>query len=87
MAAQINTTITDSASHQTASPLADNSFGLRRAAYSVNETLELLSLSRATVYGLVRDGRLKAHKIGGKTVFLAPDITRFLLELQRWGGA
>jgi len=67
------------------SPFAVNPFGLRRAAYSVNETLEILSLGRTSLYALVRAGKLEPRKIGRKTLFLAPDITRFLLELQRGG--
>ena len=39
-------------------------FGLIKAAYSVKETLELLSLGRTTFYGLVDRGDLNITKLG-----------------------
>ncbi|TPV99386.1 MAG: hypothetical protein USCAAHI_01171 [Beijerinckiaceae bacterium] len=53
-------------------------YGLLKAAYSVNETLALLSLGRTTLYQLVKDGDLVPTKIGKKTLFAAPDIASLL---------
>ena len=53
-------------------------YGLLKAAYSVNETLALLSLGRTTLYQLVKDGDLVPTKIGRKTLFAAPDIASLL---------
>jgi excisionase family DNA binding protein len=57
-------------------------FNLKYPAYSVNELLELLPLGRTSLYYAVKEGRLKAHKLGKKTLFLAPDIVVFLESLQ-----
>jgi excisionase family DNA binding protein len=58
-------------------------FGLAKAAYSVVETLELLSIGRTLLYRLVANGALRATKLGNKkTLFLAPDIAQFLAKLQ-----
>ena len=53
-----------------------------RLAYDVEETAALLSLGRTSIYGLVQIGRLRATKIGRRTVFLASDIMAFLADLQ-----
>ena len=39
-------------------------FGLIKAAYSVKETLDLLSIGRTTFYALVDRGDLKISKLG-----------------------
>lgn len=51
-------------------------------AYGVNETAELLSIGRTTLYSLVKSGSLPACKIGRKTVFRLSDINLFLAALQ-----
>jgi excisionase family DNA binding protein len=63
-------------------PVISNPFGLRRAAYSLRETIEVLSLSRSSVYELVKCGELKPVKVGAKSLFLATDIAAFLSRLQ-----
>jgi predicted DNA-binding transcriptional regulator AlpA len=57
-------------------------FGLNKAAYSVNETLALLSIGRTSLYKLVNSGALKPAKLGKKTLFYAPDIAALLIRLQ-----
>ena len=57
-------------------------FGLTKAAYSVNETLDLLSIGRTSLYKLVNGGALKPAKLGKKTLFYAPDIAALLTKLQ-----
>jgi len=57
-------------------------FGLTRAAYSVNETLALLSIGRTSLYQEVGAGNLKPTKYGSKTLFLAPDLADFLNRLR-----
>lgn len=56
--------------------------GLTKAAYSVDETLNLLSLGRTTLYGLVKNGKLTQTKYKTKTLFLSVDIANFLSALQ-----
>jgi hypothetical protein len=58
-------------------------YGLIKARYSVNETLEVLSTSRATLYGrLVADGSLAPVKEGKRTFFLACDLAGYLDRLR-----
>jgi excisionase family DNA binding protein len=56
--------------------------GLDRACYSVTDTLHLLSISRTTLYELVKDGRLRIRKVGRKSLILAEDIASFLDTLE-----
>jgi len=57
-------------------------FGLTRAAYSVNETLLILSIGRTTLYRLVQDRKLKPGKIGRKTLFFASDLAQLLESIR-----
>jgi excisionase family DNA binding protein len=57
-------------------------FGLTKAAYSVNETLALLSIGRTSLYRLVQKGDLPASKLGKKTLFTAPDLAELLTKLR-----
>ena len=57
-------------------------FGLTKAAYSVNETLALLSIGRTSLYRLVQQGDLPVAKLGKKTLFTAPDLARLLVRLR-----
>ena len=57
-------------------------FGLTKAAYSVQEALDVLSIGRTTAYSLVKEGKLKATRLGSKTLFLAVDLADFLTSLQ-----
>lgn len=56
-------------------------YNLHKAAYSVKEALLQLSLGRTAFYDAIKSGRLKATKIGRKTVILAPHIAEFLASL------
>jgi excisionase family DNA binding protein len=57
-------------------------FGLHKAAYSVNETLALLSIGRTSLYRLVQQGDLPVAKLGKKTLFTAPDLAKLLTKLR-----
>jgi excisionase family DNA binding protein len=57
-------------------------FGLVRAAYSVKETLELLSIGRTTFYELVDRAELKITKLGRKSLVYAVDIAALLNKLR-----
>jgi excisionase family DNA binding protein len=63
-------------------PMTPQDFGLTKAAYSVNETLSVLSIGRTSLYRLVQNGELKATKLGSKTLFCAPDIAALLNRLR-----
>ena len=66
-----------------ASPLDPRAFGLVKAAYTVNETLEVISIGRTSLYDLVNRGELRPAKLGKKTLFLASDLAAFLRRLSR----
>ena len=57
-------------------------FGLAKAAYSVTETLNVLSLGRTSLYAAVKRGDLKPVKFGKKTLFYAADLAAFLTKLK-----
>jgi hypothetical protein len=63
-------------------PIDPRAFGLTKAAYSVNETLGVLSVGRTSLYKLVKGGDLRPAKLGKKTLFTAPDIVALLAKLR-----
>ena len=58
-------------------------FGLTKAAYSVNETLELLSIGRTSLYDLISQDLLRPIKMGRKTLLGADDLVALLIKLRR----
>ena len=67
----------------TVAPAPDpRTFGLVKAAYSVRETLDLLSIGHTSLYAAVKRGELKPVKFRRKTLFLAPDLAAFLARLR-----
>jgi excisionase family DNA binding protein len=57
-------------------------FGLMKAAYSVREAVQLLSVGRTSLYAAVRRGELRSIKLGRRTLFCAPDLAAFLTRLR-----
>lgn len=57
-------------------------FGLVKAAYSVRDTINLLSIGRTTFYALVGQGDLKITKLGKKSLVYATDIAALLTKLR-----
>lgn len=57
-------------------------FGLLKAAYSVNETLEQLSIGRTIFYELVDRGDLKITKLGRKSLVYAVDLAALMSKLR-----
>jgi len=53
-----------------------------KALYRVNEAIEMLSLSRSTVYELIRSGRLRTVKEGGARLVPAGAITDYVALLE-----
>ena len=53
-----------------------------KAAYTVNETLDLLSIGRTSLYAAVKEGDLHPVKFGRKTLFYAQDLAVFLKLLK-----
>ena len=62
--------------------MAPQDYGLTKAAYSVNETLTLLSIGRTSLYALVQKGDLRPAKLGKKTLFYAVDLAALLTKLR-----
>jgi len=60
-------------------------FGLTKAAYSVSEVLELLSIGRTSLYAAVKRRELTPVKFGRKTLFYASDLAAFLARLRQAG--
>src|ERR1700681_1525763 len=58
-------------------------FGLTKAAYSVGEVLEQLSIGRTSLYAAVKRRELTPVKFGRKTLFYATDLAIFLTRLRR----
>ena len=66
----------------TAAGLLDpRSFGLSKAAYSVNEAMLVLSMGRSSLYKAISEGRLRPVKNGKQTLFLSRDLCAFLTSL------
>jgi excisionase family DNA binding protein len=63
-------------------PPDPRAFGLVKAAYSVNETLELLSIGRTTLYELVSGKQIRITKLGKKSLIYAIDIAALLQRLR-----
>ena len=60
-------------------------WGLLKVAYSVAETLELLSIGRTKFYELVDSGDLKITKLDRKSLVYAIDLAAFLKKLRGRG--
>lgn len=53
-----------------------------KLAYSINEACEATSLGRTNLYAIIAAGKLKANRIGGRTVIPA-DSLRALIAGER----
>jgi excisionase family DNA binding protein len=62
-------------------PIDPRTFGLAKAAYSVREVLDLLSIGRTSLYAAISRGELNAVKFGKRTLFTAADLAKFLATL------
>jgi excisionase family DNA binding protein len=58
--------------------LDPRALGLGKAAYSVRETCELLSIGRSSLYAAVKRGELRRIKVGNRTLLCAHDLVSFL---------
>lgn len=65
-----------------APPVDPRAFGLVKAAYSVREVMELLSIGRTSLYAAVHRGELRRIKLGKRTLFCATDLAAFLVRLR-----
>lgn len=51
---------------------------MEKLAYSINETARALSMGRTSIYAMIADGRLKAFKLGRRTLITAESIHRLV---------
>jgi excisionase family DNA binding protein len=54
---------------------------IEKLAYAVDEINEVVPLGRTKTFSEIAAGRLKAHKIGRRTVILAADLHQYLAGL------
>lgn len=52
-----------------------------KVAYSLDEVCELISLGKTTVEGLIRTGKLRSVKIGGRRLVTRQQIDEFFASL------
>lgn len=52
-----------------------------RLAYSIDELARCIGCGRDTIYRVIREGRLKAKKLGRLTVIEADEARRFISNL------
>jgi excisionase family DNA binding protein len=64
----------------TSSPVHDEPG--KRLAYSVPELCQATSLGRSLIYEEIRNGRLKATKVGARTLILRGDAEAWLQSLR-----
>jgi len=57
----------------------------QKLALSVVETAERISVCTKTVWNLIKGGKLRAKKIGSRTVVLAADLEEFLRKAKSAG--
>lgn len=50
--------------------------------YTIKEVCDMLRISRATLYRVMRKYRLSPIKIGGKVLFTESELERFMRELK-----
>lgn len=49
-----------------------------KIAYSIKEAIHASSLGRTSIYNAISAGRLKAKRVGGRTVILADSLHAFI---------
>jgi excisionase family DNA binding protein len=50
-------------------------------ALSIPDACEMASVGRSTIYAAITEGRLKARKLGRRTLILRDDLAHFLAAL------
>ena len=60
--------------------MTDPVTNLKRIAYTIDEVLGILPLSRGSIYNAARAGKLRIHRPPGvkKSLILAEDLERFI---------
>ena len=66
----------------TGGPTDPRAYGFVKAAYGLNETIEMLGIGRSSIYAAVKRGELNPVKFGKKVLFYAEDLAAFLTRLR-----
>jgi excisionase family DNA binding protein len=61
---------------------ANDALGAHRRAYSPKSVAKEIDVSRTTVFNLIREGKLKAVKLGHRTLIMADELDRFVNQLE-----
>jgi excisionase family DNA binding protein len=67
--------------------LTSKGISIERAAYSIPEVMLKTGLGRDTVYKLIKTGKLRARKVGKRTLVTSSDLNSFLDALPIAGRA
>jgi len=67
------------------SPYESGAHSLDLMAYTVEDAARVASLGRTALYAEIKAGRLRAHKIGRRTVILAASLRDWLESLPAIG--
>ena len=54
-----------------------------REILTLSEVASLLRVSHLTIYNMIKDGRLKGHKVGREWRFIKKDIDAYILSEQK----
>ena len=54
-----------------------------REILTLSEVASLLRVSHQTIYNMIKDGRLKGHKVGREWRFIKKDIDAYILSEQK----
>ncbi len=66
-------------------PTSDTGSIFTKALYDIDEAMELIGISRPTIYREIKKGSLKLRKIGRKTVFHRVDLISYVDSLPSSG--
>ena len=56
---------------------------MQRSAFTVNEVIREIGISRSKLYAEIAAGKITPRKIGKKTIFLAKDVQEYLNALSQ----
>jgi excisionase family DNA binding protein len=54
---------------------------------SIAETLEVLGIGRTNLYSLINTGRIRASKLGRRTLISSAEVERFIAQLAAYEGS
>ena len=57
---------------------------MKPLSHSINEVCAATNLGRTSIYEQIRNGKLKARKLGKRTIVLRDDLDAFLASLEAY---